>query len=398
MKILVINAGSSSIKYQLIDMEKENAIAKGVCDRIGISGSKLTHKAAGREIEIQSPMPTHVEAIKMVLDALVHPDHGVIASMQDIAAVGHRVVHSAEDFTSSQLIDDKVMDIIRANTDLAPLHQPANIMGIEACRKNMPTAPMAAIFDTTFHSAMPDYAYMYGLPYDDYKKYRVRKYGFHGTSHMFIAGEAEKILGRKNYKLVICHLGNGASISAVDSGRSIDTSMGMTPLEGLIMGTRCGDLDPAVHEYLCEKRGMGIKEFTSYLNKKSGVAGISGVSSDFRDLTAAFEAGNERARLAMEMFSYRVLKYVGAYAAALGGCDMIAFTGGVGEHTPFVRRFVMDRLGFMGLKYDAAVNENPGRGKIARLSTDDSGLLAYIIPTNEELVIARETLRLIEGR
>lgn len=398
MKILVINAGSSSIKYQLIDMENESVIAKGQCERIGISGSKLTHKNNGTEISLESPMPTHVEAIRLILEALIHPEHGVIKSMDEISAVGHRVVHSAEDFNSSQLINDEVMKYIENNIDLAPLHQPANIMGINACRENMPNAPMVAVFDTVFHSTMPDYAYMYALPYEDYTQHRVRKYGFHGTSHMFITGEAEKIMGKKEYKLIVCHLGNGCSITAVKDGKVIDTSMGLTPLEGLIMGTRCGDLDPAVHEYLMAKKGMDIKEFTNYLNKKSGVLGISGVGSDFRDLIAAYESGNDRARLAIEMFSYRVTKYIGSYAAALNGVDMIAFTGGVGEHTSQVREFVMDRLGYLGLKYDKEFNNNPGRGKVVKLSADDSKLDVYIIPTNEELVIARETARLVNGK
>ncbi len=394
MKILVINAGSSSLKYQLINMEDESVIAKGLCERIGIDGSVLTHKTSKGEFVINEPMPTHVEAISLVLDALVDKKHGVIKSMDEISAVGHRVVHAAEDFTCSQLITEDVMKAIEHNIDLAPLHQPANIMGIRACQKVMPKAPMVAVFDNTFHSTMPDYAYMYGVPYEDYKNFRVRKYGFHGTSHLFVSGEAEKLLGRKG-KIIVCHLGNGASISAVKDGKCIDTSMGLTPLEGLIMGTRCGDLDPAVLEYLSDKKGMDIHEITSYLNKKSGVLGISGVSSDFRDLLAGIEAGNDRCRLALDMFSYRVLKYVGSYVAALGGLDLIAFTGGIGEHTPEVREKVLDSLAFMGMKYDREKNLNPGKGNAVKLSVDGSSAMAYIIPTNEELVIARETLALI---
>lgn len=395
MNILVINAGSSSLKYQLIDINTEKVLAKGLCERIGIDGSTLTHKGA-KEVVIKQPMPTHVEAIKLVLNALIDPEHGVIKGMDEIGAVGHRVVHSAEDFTESTIINDKTLKIIENNIDLAPLHQPANITGINACREVMPNTPMVAVFDTTFHSTMPDYAYMYGLPYEDYKNYRVRKYGFHGTSHMFITGEAQRIAGKKDIKLIVCHLGNGASVSAVKNGKCIDTSMGMTPLEGLVMGTRSGDLDPAVIEYLMDKKGMNIHEATNYLNKKSGVLGVSGVSSDFRDLLAAIEQGNDRARLALDMFSYRVRKYVGAYAAALDGVDMLVFTGGIGEHTPEVRSFVMDGLKFAGLKYDEKKNLNPGKGNEIELSTPDSKIKAYIIPTNEELVIARETLRLVK--
>ncbi len=395
MNILVINAGSSSLKYQLIDIDTEKVLAKGLCERIGIEGSTLTHKGK-KEVVIKQPMPTHVEAIKLVLNALIDPDHGVIKSMDEIGAVGHRVVHSAEDFTESVVINDKTLKIIENNTDLAPLHQPANITGINACKEVMPKTPMVAVFDTTFHSTMPDYAYMYGIPYEDYKNYRVRKYGFHGTSHMFITGEAQRIAGKKDIKIIICHLGNGASVSAVKNGKCIDTSMGLTPLEGLIMGTRSGDLDPAVIEYLMDKKGMNIHEATNYLNKKSGVLGISGVSSDFRDLLAAKEEGNDRARLALDMFSYRVRKYVGSYAAALDGVDMLVFTGGIGEHTPEVRAFVMDGLRFAGLKYDEKKNLNPGRGNEIELSTSDSKIKAYIIPTNEELVIARETYRLVK--
>ena len=288
------------------------------------------------------------------------------------------------------------MKVIEHNIDLAPLHQPANIMGIKACKKVMPNAPMVAVFDTTFHSTMPDYAYMYGVPYEDYKDYRVRKYGFHGTSHLFVSGVAQQLLGGNKGRIIVCHLGNGASVSAVKDGKCIDTSMGLTPLEGLLMGTRCGDLDPPVLEYLSDKKGMDIHQITTYLNKKSGVLGISGVSSDFRDLLAGIEQGNDRCRLALDMFSYRVLKYVGSYVSALGGLDLIAFTGGIGEHTPEVRSAVLDSLAYMGVKYDKAKNLNPGRGDTVKLSTEDSSAKAYIIPTNEELVIARETLALIK--
>lgn len=393
MKILVVNAGSSSLKYQLIEMENESVLAKGVCERIGQDGSVLIHSGS-KEVRINVPMPTHTEAIKYVLDALVNKDHGVIGRMSDISAVGHRVLHSGEDFNESVKITDDVLKIIEGNVDLGPLHMPPNIMGIKACRKVMPDAPMVAVFDTTFHSTMPDYAYMYAIPYEDYKKYKIRKYGFHGTSHLFIAGEISKQLKTDKYKAVICHLGNGASVSAVKDGKCIDTSMGLTPLEGLIMGTRCGDIDPAVIEYLMDKTGMNIHEATNYLNKKSGVLGVSGVGSDFRDLTKAMAEGNERARLAVDMFSYRVKKYIGSYTAALGGLDCVVFTGGIGEHTPEVRERVMTDMEHFGIEFDFECNASPPRGKSTLLSKPNSKVKVYIIPTNEELVIARETMRL----
>lgn len=393
MKILVVNAGSSSLKYQLIEMTDESVLAKGVCERIGQKSSVLKHSGKA-SVEIERPMPTHAEAIKLVLEALVHPEYGVIRSMRDIAAVGHRVLHGGEDFHSSVLVTDDVLKKIESNIDLGPLHMPPNIMGIRACREVMPDAPTVAVFDTTFHSTMPDYAYMYAIPYEDYKKYKIRKYGFHGTSHLYVSGEARKLMGRDDFKLVVCHLGNGASVSAVKNGRCVDTSMGLTPLEGLIMGTRSGDIDPAVIEFLMNKTGMNIHEATDYLNKKSGVLGVSGIGSDFRDLTKAMDEGNERARLAVEMFAYRVKKYIGSYAAAMGGLDFIAFTGGIGEHTPVVRALVMDGLEFLGVKYDAAVNAAPERGAVTDLAAPDSRVKLYIIPTNEELVIARETLAL----
>lgn len=393
MEILVVNAGSSSLKYQLIEMKNESVLAKGVCERIGQDHSVLVHKGA-KEVRIEAPMPTHSEAIKLVLDALVHKEYGVIKSMTDIAAVGHRVLHGGEDFKESVKIDDDVLKRIEGNIDLGPLHMPPNIMGIKACRAAMPHALQVAVFDTTFHSTMPDYAYMYAIPYEDYKKYKIRKYGFHGTSHLFIAGEVQKLLNRDKFKAVICHLGNGASVSAVKDGKCIDTSMGLTPLEGLVMGTRSGDIDPAVIEYLMDKTGMDIHEATNYLNKKSGVLGVSGIGSDFRDLTAALAAGNERARLAIDMFSYRVKKYIGAYSAALGGLDCVVFTGGIGEHTPEVRERVMQGLEYLGIDFDFEGNKNPERGKYTKLSKPSSKVEVYIIPTNEELVIARETLRL----
>lgn len=394
MKILVVNAGSSSLKYQLIEMDNESVLAKGVCERIGQQGSVLVHRGKGEEVRIQGAMPTHSEAIKMVLDALVDKNYGVISDMKEIAAVGHRVLHGGVIFKESALVTDETLKQIESNIDLGPLHMPPNIMGIKACRAAMPHAPQVAVFDTTFHATMPDYAYMYAIPYDDYKNFKIRKYGFHGTSHLFVSGEAAKLMGRKDFKLVVCHLGNGASVSAVKDGKCVDTSMGLTPLEGLVMGTRSGDIDPAVIEYLMDKKGMDIHEATNYLNKKSGVLGASGVSSDFRDLVAAMNDGNDRARLAIDMFSYRVKKYIGSYAAAMGGLDCVAFTGGIGEHTEIVREKVMNGLEFLGIDFDYDKNNNVPRGEITLLTKPASKVKVYIIPTNEELVIARETLRL----
>lgn len=394
MKILVVNAGSSSLKYQLIEMDNESVLAKGVCERIGQQGSVLVHKGKGEEVRIQGAMPTHSEAIKMVLDALVDKKYGVISDMKEIAAVGHRVLHGGVIFKESALVTDETLKLIESNIDLGPLHMPANIMGIKACRAAMPHAPQVAVFDTTFHATMPDYAYMYAIQYDDFKDYKIRKYGFHGTSHLFVSGEAAKLMGRKDFKLVVCHLGNGASVSAVKDGKCVDTSMGLTPLEGLVMGTRSGDIDPAVIEYLMDKKGIDIHEATNYLNKKSGVLGVSGVSSDFRDLVAAMNDGNDRARLAVDMFSYRVKKYIGSYAAAMGGLDCVAFTGGIGEHTEIVREKVMRGMEFLGIDFDFEKNNNVPRGEITLISKPSSKVKVYIIPTNEELVIARETLRL----
>ena len=396
MKILVINAGSSSLKYQLIDMENEKVIAKGLCERIAIDGSRLTHKANGKEYVFTEDMPNHTVAIKMVLNALVDKECGVIASMDEIAAVGHRMVHGAEDYNTSVLVTDDVLRVCRENIDLAPLHNPANIMGIEACKAIMPDVPMVVVFDTAFHATMPEKAYLYGIPYDDYKNYRVRKYGFHGTSHMFVAGEAAAYMGRdiKDLKIVTCHLGNGSSVSAVDGGKSVETSMGFTPLEGLPMGTRSGNIDPAAIEYLMNKKGMTISEMINYLNKKSGMLGLSGHSSDFRDLVEGDALKDPRNKLAVDIFAYRVKKYIGSYAAAMGGLDCVAFTGGIGEHTEIVREKVMSGLEFLGIDFDYDKNNNVPRGEITLLTKPASKVKVYIIPTNEELVIARETLRL----
>lgn len=399
MKILVINAGSSSLKYQLLDMDNESVVAKGLCERIGIEGSKLTHKPAGKdEVVIERPMPDHTVAIRMVLDALTDKEHGVVGSMAEIGAVGHRVVHSAEDFKHSVVLTDEVMKICEANSELAPLHQPANLSGIRACRAVMPNTPMVGVFDTAFHSDMPAKAFLYGIPYEAYKDWKVRRYGFHGTSHYYVSREAAKYLRRpvEELKIVTCHLGNGSSISAVDGGVSVDTSMGFTPLEGVPMGTRSGDIDPAVIEYLMQKGNMTAAEVLNYFNKKSGMLGISGVSSDFRDLCAGAAAGNERCTLALDVFGYRVKKYVGAYMAAMGGADAIVFTAGVGENTPEVRSRVLDDMEFFGITYDKKRNQERAKGRILDLTGKDSKVKVLVIPTDEELVIARETLALVK--
>ncbi len=398
MKILVINAGSSSLKYQLIDMENESVIAKGLCERIAINGSVLTHKVNGKSYVFEQDMPNHTVAIQMVLDALVSPTCGVLKSMDEIAAVGHRVVHSAEDFSSSVLIDENVLDICAKNSELAPLHNPANLMGIRACQNVMPNTPMVAVFDTAFHSTMPDHAYLYGIPYDDYKKLRIRKYGFHGTSHMFVSQEAARYLGKpiEELKIVTCHLGNGSSITAVDGGKSVDTSMGFTPLDGLPMGTRSGSLDPAVVEFLMQKKNMSISEVLNYLNKQSGMLGLSGVSSDFRDLTEGNAFDNPRNKLAVDCFAYRVKQYVGSYTAVMNGLDCIVFTAGVGENTPYVRSQVAGNLSYLGVELDEEKNRNCPRGQIADISKESSRVRVLVIPTNEELVIARETKRVAQ--
>ena len=392
MKILVINAGSSSLKYQLIDMQNESVISKGLCERIGIEGSVLKHKANGQEYVFKQDMPNHTAAIKMVLDALVSKDCGVIKSMDEISAVGHRVLHSGEDFHSSVVITDEVIKICEKNAELGPLHMPGNIACIKSCREVMKDVPMVAVFDTTFHATMPPKAYMYGIPYDVYEQYKVRKYGFHGTSHKFVSEETAKILGKKDCKLIICHLGNGSSISAVKNGQCQDTSMGFTPLEGLVMGTRSGDIDPAAVDYMRVKVGLKPEEVVDYLNKKCGMLGISGLSSDCRDLTEAAEKGNERAKLALEMVAYRVKKYVGSYAAVLGGVDAIVFTGGIGEHSELIRELVMTDMEYLGVEFD-----NDANWKDAEvLSKPSSKVKVLIVPTNEELSIARETKSLVE--
>jgi acetate kinase len=395
MKILVINAGSSSLKYQLIDMTNESVIAKGLCERIAINGSFLTHKANGNEYVFTKDMPNHTVAISMVLDALISPECGVIKSMDEISAVGHRVVHGAEDFKSSVLITEEVIDSIKRNSELAPLHNPANIMGIEACREVMPKTPMVAVFDTAFHSTMPEKAYLYGLAYEDYKKYRIRKYGFHGTSHMYVSRQAASFVGKpiEELKIITCHLGNGSSIAAVDKGKSVDTTMGFTPLEGLPMGTRSGSIDPAIIEYLMDQTGKDVHQIIKHLNKECGMLGLSGNSSDFRDLTNDGALDNPNNKRAVDIFAYRVKKYIGEYAAVMNGVDVVVFTAGVGEHTPYVRAEACRNMDYLGLKIDEQKNNNCGRGVITDLTAADSKVKVLVIPTNEELVIAQETLR-----
>ena len=400
MNILVINAGSSSLKYQLLNPETGVLLAKGLCERIGIDG-KFTYKPQieGKKVldAVDVAMPTHSEAIQAVLNALVDADNGVIGSMKEIDAVGHRVVHGGEKFAKSVLITDEVMAAIEECNPLAPLHNPANIIGIKACQAIMPGVPMVAVFDTAFHQTMPAKAYMYALPYEYYENDKVRRYGFHGTSHKYVSQRAAAMLDKKpeELKLISCHLGNGSSVTAVDGGKSVDTSMGFTPLAGLPMGTRAGDLDAGILQYLMNKYNMGIDEMLNILNKKSGVQGVSGVSSDFRDLENAHKEGNERAGLAVDMFNYGVKKLIGAYAAAMGGVDAIIFTAGVGENSASQRLAIASGLEFMGVKMDAEANNT--RGKEAVISAADSKVKVLLIPTNEELMIAMDTASIVKG-
>ncbi len=398
MKILVINAGSSSLKYQLINMADESVILKGVCERITFKGGVLTQKTFdGKELVISQDMPSHKEAMELVLKAMLDGEKGALKNISEISAVGHRVLHSGEDFHGSVVIDDDVIRICEKNAELGPLHMPGNIACIKSCREVMPGVPMVAVFDTTFHSTMPQKAYMYGIPYDVYEKYKIRKYGFHGTSHKFVSEETIKLLGDKNSKMVICHLGNGSSISAVKNGECQDTSMGFTPLEGLVMGTRSGDIDPAAVEYLRSKLGLTPEEVVDYLNKKCGCLGVSQLSSDLRDLTAAANEGDKKCRLALEMLAYRVKKYVGSYIAVLGGADAIVFTGGIGEHAPLIRGLVMEGMEYCGAKFDEKKNKEYSSG-IGFLNADDSKVKIIVLPTNEELSIARETKALTENK
>ena len=396
MKVLVINAGSSSLKYQLMDTDTRTVLAKGLCERIGIDG-RLTHKVPAKDLklEFEIAMPTHAEAIQSVLDALTSAEHGVIQSMSEIDAVGHRVVHGGEKFAASARIDADVMAALEECIPLAPLHNPANITGIKACQAVMPSTPMVAVFDTAFHQTMPARSYIYALPYEYYEKDKVRRYGFHGTSHRYVSARAAALLGKpiEELKIITCHLGNGSSVSAIDGGRSVDTSMGFTPLAGVPMGTRSGDLDAGILEYLMNKYGMDIKEMLNVLNKKSGVLGISGVSSDFRDLEEAAKAGNDRAQLALDSFQYSVKKLVGAYAAAMGGVDAIVFTAGVGENDAVTRMAIASGLEFMGVKMDAEANNT--RGHEAVVSAADSKVKVLLIPTDEELMIAMDTAEIV---
>ena len=395
---MVINCGSSSLKFQLIDSESENVIAKGLCERIGIEGSRLVYQKPGADKKItEAPMPDHKAAIGMVIDALTDEQDGVVKHLSEIGAVGHRIVHGGEKFASSTKIDDAVLAAIEECSELAPLHNPANLIGIRACAELMPDTPMAAVFDTAFHQTMPEEAYLYGIPYEYYEKDRIRRYGFHGTSHSYVSKRAAEVIGEKieTLKLIVCHLGNGASVSAVKYGKSVDTSMGLTPLEGLIMGTRSGDIDPAIVEFIAHKEGRTLEEVMKILNKESGVLGLSGgFSSDFRDLEDSYNEGAPEGIRAMKAFAYRVAKYIGAYTAAMNGVDGICFTAGVGENSPLIREMVCGYLGYLGVSLDA--QQNAKRGEDLIVSTADSGTKILVIPTNEELAIARETYALIK--
>ena len=396
MKVLVINCGSSSLKYQLIDSETEVALAVGLCERIGIDG-RLNHTPNGGEkVVIEQAMPDHEVAIRMVLDALTNENYGVIKNLDEIDAIGHRLVHGGEKFTKSVIIDDEVIAGVEECSPLAPLHNPANLIGVRACQAIMPGVPNIGVFDTAFHQTMEPVAYMYGLPYEYYEKYKERRYGFHGTSHSFVSKRAIQMLNLDpdNSKIIVCHLGNGSSISAVKNGKVVDTSMGMTPMEGLVMGTRCGDMDPTIVEYLAHSLNKSLEEVMVILNKKSGVLGISGVSSDFRDLDKASNEGNERAKLAVEVFSYRTAKYIGSYIAAMNGVDAIVFTAGLGENNIVVREQVLNHFGYMGITLDKEANQIRGEEKI--ISTPDSKVTVAVIPTNEELAIAHETVALLK--
>ncbi len=401
MKVLVINAGSSSLKYQLIDVDTKDVIAKGLVDRIGISDSNVIYKPAmGKTgFAVVRDVKDHTEAIRLVIDAMLDPVNGVIKSMDEIDAVGHRVVHGGEKFTAPVLINDAVMETIETLTDLAPLHNPANMMGIRACREIMPNAPMVAVFDTAFHQTMPAEAYIYALPYEAYTDNMVRRYGFHGTSHNYVSKVAVEMLGKpaEETKIVTCHLGNGSSIAAVKGGKCIDTSMGLTPLEGVPMGTRCGDIDPAIVLYLMKKLNLNVNEMDAYLNKKSGVLGISGISSDMRDIEAAAKQGNERAELALATLAYKVKKYIGAYVAAMDGVDAIVFTAGVGENAANIRERIISGLGYLGVVPDYELNSNCPRGQNVEISKPESSVKVFVIPTDEEMMIATQTAELVKA-
>ena len=398
MKILVINCGSSSLKYQLIDMETEDVMAKGLVERIGIEGSRIKHETIGKEKKtIETPMQDHKRALELVMESLTNEEYGAIKSLDEIDAVGHRVVHGGEDFAKSVIIDDKVLKGIEDNVEIAPLHNPPNIMGIKACQRLLPDIKQVAVFDTAFHQTMPEESYIYALPYEYYEKYKIRRFGFHGTSHKYITNRAAEMLGKdvNEVNLITCHLGNGSSICAVKNGKSIDTSMGFTPLEGLAMGTRCGDLDPAILPFLMEKENLSTDEINTLINKKSGVLGISGVSSDFRDIEAARDEGNKRAKLALDIFEKRVRGYIGSYMTELDHVDAIVFTAGVGENSIEMRESIVNGLKSLGIKIDTERNNVRGEDKL--ISADDSSIKIFVIPTNEELMIARDTKALVEA-
>lgn len=400
MDVLVINCGSSSLKYQLINTQTEEVLASGICDRIGIKGGQFSYKPKdGSKTTQNVEMPDHEVAIKLVLNALVNPKDGILKSLDEIKATGHRIVHGGEHFTESALVNDEVIHHIEECADLAPLHNPAHLLGIRACQHLMPNKPMVAVFDTAFHQTMPPRAYIYGLPYEYYEKYKIRRYGFHGTSHSYVSKRTAEFLGipLENSKIITCHLGNGSSICAIENGKSIDTSMGLTPLEGLVMGTRSGDLDPAIIDYIAQKENLNTKEVINILNKKSGMLGISGISSDFRDLLAADKEGNLKARFAREVFAYRVAKYIGSYTAALTGVDAITFCAGVGENAKFIRGKIVSHLQFLGITLDEKANLET-IGKEGIISTKDSKVKVCVIPTNEELMIARDTRALVAGK
>ncbi len=399
MIVLVLNCGSSSLKYQVLDMKNESEfslLAKGLVERIGLEMGDITHSVTGKDKhKVHQPIPTHTEGIKGVLDLLTDAEHGVLKSLSDIEAVGHRVAHGGEYFNSSRLIDASVIEGIEKCCELAPLHNPANLLGIKAVETLMPNVPQVAVFDTSFHQTMPDYSYMYAIPYEYYDKYKIRRYGFHGTSHKFVAQKGAELAGLdfNNSKIITCHLGNGGSITAIKNGQSVDTSMGFTPVEGVVMGTRCGSVDAGVVTYIQDKENLDFKGVNAVLNKKSGFLGVSGVSSDARDIEGAAEEGNKRAALAMEMFKYSVLKYIGSYAAVMNGVDLIVFTGGIGENDPSVRQYIGERISYLGAEFDQSANDGL-RGKDAILTKEGSKVVIAAITTNEELVIARDTMKL----
>ena len=395
MNVLVINCGSSSLKFQLINSESEKVLAKGLCERIGIDGSLTYQPAGGEKVKSDKAMPTHTEAIQFVIDALTDAETGVVKSLDEIGAVGHRVVHGGEKFASSVVITDEVKAAIEECNDLAPLHNPANLIGINACQKLMPGTPMVAVFDTAFHQTMPEKAYMYGLPYEYYDKYKVRRYGFHGTSHSFVSKRAAELAGKSydDLKTVVCHLGNGASICAVDGGKSVDTSMGFTPLAGLVMGTRSGDIDPTCIEFIAHKENLSLEQVMDIVNKKSGVLGISGVSSDFRDLDEAAKAGNKRADLALRVFAHSVVKYIGSFIAVMNGVDAIVFTAGIGENDDIIRSRIIEHFDYLDTTLDQKANKMHGEERI--ISTPESKVKVICIPTNEELAICRDTVEIV---